>query len=241
MTILFNNTYSKIFQSTFGLACSPLNSVSLLSEDPLQSYFAQIRICCNYLSQWWVEFEFDLTKDCLQLSFLIKCYYIIKDWLNDIKKKLRRIWLFPAKRIEPSESTINSSQTQTQLIIVTDKWNMDVQNYFFCFVFKSFIKFRWHDEKIFTPVTKLEVNGEKDSWPLKFLKSSPERDRLCGCVPGQKTIRSTIFKVALWWNFVQIEVLKWWTQEIGKVIYPKYSKHWSYTVAHTIDCVCRKC
>ena len=27
----------------------------------------------------------------------------------------------------------------------------------------------------------------------------------------------------------------------GKVIYTKYSKHWPYTVAHTIDCVCRKC
>ena len=25
----------------------------------------------------------------------------------------------------------------------------------------------------------------------------------------------------------------------GKVIYTKYSKHWPYTVAHTIDCVCR--
>ena len=25
-----------------------------------------------------------------------------------------------------------------------------------------------------------------------------------------------------------------------KVIYTKYSKHWPYTVAHTIDCVCRK-
>ena len=25
-----------------------------------------------------------------------------------------------------------------------------------------------------------------------------------------------------------------------QVIYPKYSKHWSYTVAHTIDCVCSK-
>ena len=28
---------------------------------------------------------------------------------------------------------------------------------------------------------------------------------------------------------------------LGKVIYTKYSKHWPYTVAHTIDCVCRKC
>ena len=25
-----------------------------------------------------------------------------------------------------------------------------------------------------------------------------------------------------------------------KVIHPKYSKHWSYTVAHTIDYVCNK-
>ena len=28
---------------------------------------------------------------------------------------------------------------------------------------------------------------------------------------------------------------------LGKVIYTKYSKHWPYTVAHTIECVCRKC
>ena len=27
---------------------------------------------------------------------------------------------------------------------------------------------------------------------------------------------------------------------VGKVIYPKYSKHWLYTVAHTIDSVCSK-
>ena len=26
-----------------------------------------------------------------------------------------------------------------------------------------------------------------------------------------------------------------------KVIYTKYSKHWPYTVAHTFECVCRKC
>ena len=25
-----------------------------------------------------------------------------------------------------------------------------------------------------------------------------------------------------------------------KVIHPKYSKHWSYAVAHTMDCVCSK-
>ena len=27
----------------------------------------------------------------------------------------------------------------------------------------------------------------------------------------------------------------------SKVIYTKYSKHWPYTVAHTIDCLFRKC
>ena len=27
---------------------------------------------------------------------------------------------------------------------------------------------------------------------------------------------------------------------IPKVIYPKYSKHWLYNVAHTIDCLCSK-
>ena len=27
---------------------------------------------------------------------------------------------------------------------------------------------------------------------------------------------------------------------LPKVIYPKYSKHWPYTMAHTIDCVCSK-
>ena len=31
------------------------------------------------------------------------------------------------------------------------------------------------------------------------------------------------------------------TKGKSKVIHPKYSKHWFYTVAHTIDCVCRKC
>ena len=27
---------------------------------------------------------------------------------------------------------------------------------------------------------------------------------------------------------------------LDKIIYPKYSKHWPYTVAHTIDCMCSK-
>ena len=31
-----------------------------------------------------------------------------------------------------------------------------------------------------------------------------------------------------------------WIQPRVKVVYPKYSKHWLHTVAHTIDCVCSK-
>ena len=30
------------------------------------------------------------------------------------------------------------------------------------------------------------------------------------------------------------------TEGMSKVIYTKYSKHWPYTLAHTIDCVCSK-
>ena len=34
------------------------------------------------------------------------------------------------------------------------------------------------------------------------------------------------------------EARQW--QKQGKVIHPKYSKHWPYTVAKTIDCLCSK-
>ena len=129
-----------------------------------------------------------------------------------MKYFLRRMWLLSANRIEPSESTIKPSQTRTHLIIVTDNCNIDVQRYFQCNFFLLveywlqfekvfFIKFCWPNEKNFTPVTKLEVNGEKDRVGLWSL---PQRDRLCGCVPGQKNHSQYNFKVALWWNFVQI-------------------------------------
>ena len=35
------------------------------------------------------------------------------------------------------------------------------------------------------------------------------------------------------WHLFMSKFANW-----SKVIYPKYSKHWPYTVAHTIDCVC---
>ena len=34
---------------------------------------------------------------------------------------------------------------------------------------------------------------------------------------------------------------RFWRGRLPKVINTKYSKHWPYTAAHTIDCVCRKC
>ena len=41
----------------------------------------------------------------------------------------------------------------------------------------------------------------------------------------------SLFKF-LWWKYFQN-----WIQNLVKVIHTKYSKHWPYTVAHTIDCV----
>ena len=44
----------------------------------------------------------------------------------------------------------------------------------------------------------------------------------------------------LWSSSVPAEHLGiFW--DSSKVIDTKYSKHWPYTVAHTIECVCRKC
>ena len=45
----------------------------------------------------------------------------------------------------------------------------------------------------------------------------------------------TLGKGKVSWNSWVIHI---WP--MSKVIYPKYSKHWPYTVAHTIDCVCSK-
>ena len=44
-------------------------------------------------------------------------------------------------------------------------------------------------------------------------------------------------------NIIKYCQIKGWWKSVDtfKVIYTKYSKHWPYTVAHTIDCVCRKC
>ena len=39
----------------------------------------------------------------------------------------------------------------------------------------------------------------------------------------------------------QTLVFNCWQSGVGKVIDTKYSKHWPYTVAHTINCVCIKC
>ena len=51
-----------------GPPCIPKRK--LLQWSP-QSHFI---LCWYYFPQWWVEFKFELTWICLQLSFLIKCY-----------------------------------------------------------------------------------------------------------------------------------------------------------------------
>ena len=49
---------------------------------------------------------------------------------------------------------------------------------------------------------------------------------------GSNELKNRVFLSNFW---------VWFFQHFVKVIYHKYSKHWTYTVAHTIDCVCRKC
>ena len=45
------------------------------------------------------------------------------------------------------------------------------------------------------------------------------------------------FEIHLWIQ-LRLKILE--EKILFKVIHPKYSKHWPYTVAHTIDCVCSK-
>ena len=74
-------------------------------------------ICCNFLSQSQVEFKFDMSWDCLQLSFLIKSAtrYMKFNGMR-IKEILRRIWLLSANKIKPSELICKqSSQVRLEL------------------------------------------------------------------------------------------------------------------------------
>ena len=49
------------------------------------------------------------------------------------------------------------------------------------------------------------------------------------------------FKVHIFWKGHKIKKKSLTCFDAtGKVIYTKYSKHWPYTVAHTLDCVCSK-
>ena len=55
----------------------------------------------------------------------------------------------------------------------------------------------------------------------------------------------TFFFVSYWSRNIVLGWSKLWMQlhlilAPFKIIYPKYSKHWSYTLAHTINCVCSK-
>ena len=80
-------------------------------------------LCCNYLSQWWVEFKFELTWDCLQLSFLIKCCQINESLDNGKKQVLRRIWLISANNIKTSES-VSKQSSQLKLELNSSLWQI---------------------------------------------------------------------------------------------------------------------
>ena len=67
-------------------------------------------------------------------------------------------------------------------------------------------------------------------WTSKFARQV----RLDRSKAGQVSwLQSATRKVWLVWYIKQVVA-------VGKVIYTKYSKHWLYTVAHTIECVCSK-
>ena len=88
------------------------------------------------------------------------------------------------------------------------------------------------------------VASSKDvSWNLFYYRGLKTLDII---------LRSKLFLLSWdrnsYWYFSLelLQLAKSWTraeprQAWYKVIYTKYSKHWSYTVAHIIDCVCRKC
>ena len=65
-------------------------------------------MCCNYLSQWWVEFEFYLRLFTIQFSnkVLLDTYIKVK---RMEEKKLRRVWLISANKIKLSESICKQS------------------------------------------------------------------------------------------------------------------------------------
>ena len=78
-------------------------------------------ICCNFLSQWRVEFKFDLPWDCLQLSFLS---YMKVNGMR-IKEILKRIWLLSANKIKPSESICKqSSQVKLEIELNMSFWQI---------------------------------------------------------------------------------------------------------------------
>ena len=70
---------------------------------------------------------------------------------------------------------------------------------------------------------------------------TPLVPKLCKIVKFAKCIYKTITKVV---SFPHSFARTWKSYfQIGlkiKVVYTKYSKHWPYTVAHTMECVCSK-
>ena len=55
----------------------------------------------------------------------------------------------------------------------------------------------------------------------------------------QKTTNQIERQNVVTWGIIKTALTRY-DVKITPVIYPKYSKNWPYTVAHTIDCVCSK-
>ena len=104
-------------KSIFPKAC-------LLVTNALDGTHLSTNNCYNYVPQWWVEFDDELS-------------WLFTNWFSDtrymkvkrmgITKILRRIWLFPVNKTESSESF---SKQPTQLIVKlhSSLWHIFVTN-----------------------------------------------------------------------------------------------------------------
>ena len=80
----------------------------------------------------------------------------------------------------------------------------------------------------------------KTSITLKMFAEQVSYNKNVGHIKKISVHLQTFYWPRICWKHLLYYVL--WPSKIdlAKVIYPKYSKHWPYTVTHTIDCVCSK-
>ena len=89
----------------------------------------------NYLLQWWVEFDDELSWLFTMRLSPTRCMKVKRMGITEI---LRRFWLFSANEIKSSESF---SKQPTQIIIAANNWLTQV--FFYHFMQKSGKFFLW--------------------------------------------------------------------------------------------------